>query len=237
VYLQVPPPPGGGGPIPGPIGPPGPPPLSYAYRSYLPYLIATTILPLAGLLYVALHTLVSARRGERLLRPENAFYQVFLIGGVADLAFGAVILYKLVNDSVYGTLPPWRWIDTFDDLLVYQEIASFLVKFYFIAGVACGLLLLLILLYRYYEYWYVDLIIYLGNIGLFLYLTPKPLKDFKFTGHYIATHNVTASTPYALVEPGFLHAFSAGVFVGGLIAGGIYVYYKVRAGEAARTRG
>ena len=231
MYLQVPPPAGGGGgPIPGPIGPPGPPPLSYAYRSYLPYLIATTVMPLIGLLYVALHILFATRRGERLLRPENPLYQVFLVGGVADLAFGAVVLYKLARDSVYGTLPPWRWIHTFDDLLVFERIASFLAKFYFIAGVAVGLSLLLILLYKYYEYWYVDLLIYLGNIGLFLYLTPKPLQDFKFTGHYMATHNVSAPTPYALVEPSLINAFSAGVVVGGLIAGVIYAYYKAKAG-------
>ncbi len=223
MELQIPPPSGGG---PGPVGPPGPPSISYAYKSYLPYLIATTILPLIGLLYISIRTILLSRKGEVVFRPDSTLYAVYLVGGFANIAFGAAVLYKLVKDYVYGSLPMWRWINSLDDLVVYKGIANFVSKYYFIAGLVIGFSLLLIILGKTYEYWYVDFLLYVGNIGLFLYLTPRPFENFRFTSRFLKTHNVTVSQPYDLVKSDFNNNLYLGIVIGIIISIIIFIYYN-----------
>ncbi|MCE4629974.1 MAG: hypothetical protein F7C82_06815, partial [Desulfurococcales archaeon] len=74
---QLPPmPTGGGGPI-GGVGPSVAPSVSYAIKSYIPYLIVTVVMPLVGLLYIWLRTLVNARKRAYMGRPDNTLYNVY----------------------------------------------------------------------------------------------------------------------------------------------------------------
>ncbi len=223
---QLPPmPTGGGGPI-GGVGPSVAPSVSYAIKSYIPYLIVTVVMPLIGLFYIWLRTLVNAKKRAYMGRPYNTLYNVYLIGGLLPLIGGSVVLEKIVSDYVYGTTIPWRWIHTVTDLYTFLKISEFLSYFYFIAGLGIGLSTLLVTLYKYYDNWYIDLLIYLGNIAWFLYLTPRPLARFKYTSAYIQTYNVTqASQPFDLVSSLFLERLVFGAVVGLILAIIASLYY------------
>jgi len=224
---QLPPmPTGGGGPI-GGVGPSVAPSVSYAMKSYIPYLIVTVVMPLIGLLYIWLRTLVNARKRTYMGRPDNTLYNVYLIGGLLPLIGGSVVLEKIVSDYVYGTTIPWRWIHTVTDLYTFLKISEFLSYFYFIAGLGIGLSILLVILYKYYDNWYIDLVVYLGNIAWFLYLTPRPLERFKYTSAYIQTYNVTPGIqPFELVSGLFTERLIYGVLLGlsmAILAGLYYI--------------
>lgn len=222
---------GGGGPI-GSVGPSVAPSVQYAINSYIPYLIVTVVMPLIGLFYIWLRTLVYARKRAYMDRPDNTLYNVYLIGGLLPLIGGSVVLEKIVSDYVYGTTIPWRWIHTVTDLYTFLKISEFLSYFYFIAGLGIGLSSLFVILYKYYNNWYIDLLIYLGNIAWFLYLTPRPLERFKYTSAYIQTYNVTpGAQPFELVSGLFTEKLIYGVILGlsmALIAGLYYIRSRRR---------
>lgn len=223
---ELPPMPVGGGGIGGGIGPSVAPSVSYAVKSYLPYLVVTTVMPLLGLLYIWIRTIIAARRREYLGRPENTWYTVYLLAGLLPLIGGAAVLEKIVSDYVYGTTIPWRWISTDTDYIRYKQIAEFLANFYTIAGLVAGLSILLILLHKYYENWYLDLAVYLGNTAWFLYLTPKPLARFKYTTSYALSRGIQPGTsPFAQVSMMFREHFLAGFIMGAALALAAGVYY------------
>lgn len=234
-FQQLPPMPGGGG---GPVGGVGPsvvPTVSYAVKSYLPYLVVTVVMPLLGLLYIWLRTLIMTRRKTYYIRPDNTVYNVYLLAGLLPLIGGSAVLEKIVSDYVYGTTVPWRWINTATDMYTYMKISEFLSHFYLLAGVGIGLSLLLLLLYKYYENWYIDMAIYLGNLAWFLYLTPRPLARFKYTSNYIKAYNVDPLTqPFQLVSGLFAEKLAAGLIIGTSFAilAAVYYYRSRRWGKA-----
>lgn len=223
--LLQPLPPGEGLPA-GPVGPSTPPPLWYAIESYAPYVAATVIVPLGGLLYLWVRTLLHAGRRAYMGRPDSTLYTAYMIGGVLPLIGGAFILHKIASDYVYGTMIPWRWIQTGYDLQVYLGISSFLSYFYFLAGVAVGLSGLLVVLHRYYDNWLVDVVVYLGNIAWFLYLTPIPLERFKYSSSYIAANNIPPGEhPYDLTSTLFTFMFILGLILGLALTVAASIYY------------
>lgn len=224
---QLPSTPSGGGEESIYVGPVVPPSLSYAIKSYMPYLVVLVVIPLVGVLYLWLRTIYYARRGEYLQRPDHPVYSVYLIGGLFPIIGGAAVLYKIVADYVYGHLPMWRWIRAPIDLYTYQRIAEFLSHFYLLSGLVIGLSTLLILLRKYYENWYIDLAVYLGTSAWFLYLTPLPLKKFKYTTNFMKTHNIPAgSLPYNMVSPLLHERLAIGVAIGLAMSASAYLYYR-----------
>ena len=222
---QLPPMPTSGEGI-GSIGPVTPPSVEYAIKSYIPYLVVLVVMPLVGVIYNWIRTIYYARKKEYIQRPDNPLYSVYLLAGLFPLIGGAAVLYKIVLDYVYGRLPAWRWISSTLDLYTYQRIAEFLSNFYLVAGLVLGLSILLILLYKYYDNWYIDLVVYVGVIAWFLYLTPLPLKNFKYTTNFMKTYNITfGSRPFDSIENLFYTKLLAGFILGAVMATIAYVYY------------
>ncbi len=227
ISLQIPMP-GEEGGI-GPAGPAVPPSVDYAVKTYMPFLAATVIAPLIGLLYVWIRSTHQARRGSIVTRPDHTGYSVYLIAGLFPLMGGAPVLYKLVLDYVYGRLATWRYITYPYHLDIYLSIARFLSHFYLLAGVAIGLSTLLIIFHKTYENWYMDLAIYLGNIAWFLYLTPRPLQEFKYTMYYVEHYHPPPGTqPYDLIEPLFHQRLYLGIAIGLTLTAVTYLYSRRR---------
>lgn len=225
--LQLPMP--GEGEYPYPVGPAVPPSVDYAVESYIPFLVMTVVIPLAGLLFLWARGLLYAFRGKPLTRPDSMAYSVYIIAGLFTLAGGAAVVHKAVTDHVYGSLIPWRFIRSEYELDIYLGIASFLGKFFLLAGIALGLALLLLLFARSYDHWYADLVVYLGSIAWFLYLTPKPIKRFKYAYNYIQAHNIEpGAVPYSLVDPSFEKCLLLGFILGATVAMLVFIVYSIK---------
>jgi len=234
LQLQLPPA-GGGEQV--PVGGPGSVPISeeYILLSYLPFIVALVVIPLIGLLVVWARGLVSALRGRPLTRPESTVYSLYIIVGIAPLLGGAFLLHKFVLDYVYGYsyVNPWRWIWSLGDWERFLYVASLLSKSHFLAGLALGLLVLIPWFRRSYEYWWVDTVVYGGNLGLYLYLSVQPLQEFKYTSGYAQTYGVNVTTrPYSVVEPILLKSLILGLILGLALSLTVIVLY-----ERARRRG
>jgi len=224
--LQIPPP-GGGEQI--TVSQYQPPPVDAILTNYLPFLAALVVMPLLGLLGLWVYGLLQARRGRPLMRPDSTLYNVYLIGGYASLLGGALLLYKFVVDYVYGynTGVPWRYIYTYLDMEKYMFIADLLTVSHFLAGLGLGLTLLLVYYRRTYENWWADLIAYAGNLGLYLYLSTRPLQRFYFAKQYIDMAGIPPGTrPYDLVAPRLIASLALGLLAGGALTAIVIVVWK-----------
>jgi len=189
-----------------------PPSLSYVVESYLPFILATVAYPLAGALYHVARALAS---GSPPRRPGGWAYTAYLAVGAFLLLGGSLAFFKAAVDYTYGAPVRWRSIAGEAQLRLYLEIAGLHAKLNLLAGLALGALALLPLSRRSYDYYLVDLIVYAGNLGWYLALSPTPLRDFYFTYAARSTlHIPPGLRPYDLVAGQLREALAAGFAAG-----------------------
>ena len=212
------------------------PPIDYAIKSYLPFVAATSFIPLIGLLTLLALALRSAVRGQPLRRPGSLLYTLYLILGAGSLLGGAPALYKAGRDYTFGVMNIWRYIRTVDDLLTYEALARLLAAGYLAVGLIIGLSLLLILYRRTYDAWYADLAVYLGNAAWFLVLADRPLRDFHYYPEMRRLLNIPPGVePYDTIAPMFHTALAAGALAGALASLTAYALYKRRRPRTPHT--
>lgn len=203
------------------------PPIDYAIKSYLPFVAATSFIPLIGLLSLLALALWNARRGQPLRRPGSLAYTIYLILGAGSILGGAPALYKAGRDYTFGVVDKWRYIRTVDDLLAYNALARLLAAGYLAVGLVIGLSLLLILYRRTYDAWYADLAVYLGNAAWFLALADRPLRAFHYYPEFRRLYDIPpGAEPYDAIAPLFHEALALGALTGALASLAAYALYK-----------
>jgi len=205
--------------------------IGYVFNSYLPFLLVTVILPVTGLVYLWTRSMRLSRKGLIMARPPNTVYVVYLIASLISAMGAAVAFYKAAVDYVYGSMSMWRFIKSDDELTLYMSIGRMIAFFHFLAGLGIGLMAQLPYARRSYDYWYVDLGVYLANIGWFLYLSRSPLDIFHYAYAYRLAKNIPVSaSPYDLIKWTILKAFALGVLLGLMLTSLIVITRRRKGG-------
>ncbi|MEB3760223.1 MAG: hypothetical protein GSR81_05175 [Desulfurococcales archaeon] len=213
------------------------------FFNHLPFIIVTVLLPLVGAIYISIRHIYTVVRDRRIYPVTGEAYSIYLLLALAGLIVLGLVFFRVAYDYTYTSMElvvrpdtgqavmvtrNWVIIKDLEDLNLYIGIVDFLRVFYFLAGVTIGLGAIPLMLRMAHKLWMIEVMIFVFNPLMFVYLEIKPLQRMKYSYALTQGYNLSLrSSPYNDYAYGLIHFwFPAGLILGLIISVSLLLFVR-----------